>query len=37
MYKTILVPIDVSEDDLTELVISHVNELQKISGASVHF
>lgn len=37
MYKTILVPIDVSEDSLTELVIPHVNALQKLNNASVHF
>ncbi|EKT62306.1 universal stress protein [Providencia burhodogranariea] len=37
MYKTILVPIDVTEDALTELVIPHVNALQKLNNASVHF
>lgn len=37
MYKTILVPIDVTEDALTELVIPHVNSLQKLNNANVHF
>ncbi|SUC46262.1 Universal stress protein F [Providencia stuartii] len=37
MYKTILVPIDVSEDALTDLVIPHVNAIQKLNDAEVHF
>lgn len=37
MYKTILVPIDVSEDALTDLIIPHVNAIQKLNDAEVHF
>ncbi|MDD9341787.1 MAG: universal stress protein [Providencia heimbachae] len=37
MYNTILVPIDVTEDTLTSLLIPHVNSLQKINNATVHF
>ncbi|ELX8378991.1 universal stress protein [Providencia vermicola] len=37
MYKTILVPIDVSEDALTDLVIPHVTAIQKLNNAEVHF
>ncbi|MFZ1874642.1 universal stress protein [Serratia sp. D1N4] len=37
MYKTILVPIDISEDVLTEHALKHVEYLAKMSGAKVHF
>jgi universal stress protein G len=37
MYKTILVPIDIEEDLLTEHALEHVEYLAKISGAKVHF
>ncbi|EMI5492047.1 universal stress protein [Providencia stuartii] len=37
MYKTILVPIDVTEDALTDLVIPHVEAIQKLNNANVHF
>ena len=37
MYKTILVPVDISEDVLTEHALKHVEYLAKMSGAKVHF
>ena len=37
MYKTILVPIDIEEDLLTEHALKNVEYLAKISGAKVHF
>ena len=37
MYNTILVPIDVTEDSLTSMLIPHVNSLQKLNNATVHF
>lgn len=37
MYKTILVPIDVTEDALTDLVVPHVEAIQKLNNADVHF
>lgn len=37
MYKTILVPIDLAEDVLTEHALEHVEYLAKMSGAKVHF
>jgi universal stress protein G len=37
MYKTILVPIDIEEDLLTEHALEHVVYLAKMSGAKVHF
>ena len=37
MYKKILVPIDVLEDELTEKVIPHVECLAKLSNAQVIF
>lgn len=37
MYKTILVPLDVTEDALTDLVIPHVEAIQKLNNANVHF
>ncbi|WP_447885962.1 universal stress protein [Serratia fonticola] len=37
MYKTILVPVDLAEDVLTEHALEHVEYLAKISGAKVHF
>lgn len=37
MYNTILVPIDVTEDALTNLLVPHVNSLQKLNDATVHF
>lgn len=37
MYKTILVPIDIEEDLLTEHALQHVEYLAKMSGAKVHF
>ena len=37
MYKTILVPIDIEEDLLTEHALKHVEYLAKLSGAKVHF
>lgn len=37
MYKTILVPIDIEEDLLTEHALKHVEYLAKMSGAKVHF
>lgn len=37
MYNTILVPIDVTEDALTNMLVPHVNSLQKLNNANVHF
>ncbi|WP_447881274.1 universal stress protein [Serratia fonticola] len=37
MYKTILVPVDLAEDVLTEHALEHVEYLAKMSGAKVHF
>jgi universal stress protein G len=37
MYKTILVPVDLAEDVLTEHALEHVVYLAKLSGAKVHF
>ncbi|BBG58368.1 universal stress protein [Providencia rustigianii] len=37
MYKTILVPIDVTEDALTQMLVPHVNAMQKMNNATVHF
>ncbi|CAI1683293.1 universal stress protein [Serratia fonticola] len=37
MYKTILVPVDLAEDILTEHALEHVEYLAKMSGAKVHF
>ncbi|HHR6406100.1 TPA: universal stress protein [Providencia alcalifaciens] len=37
MYNTILVPIDVTEDSLTEMLVPHVNALQKMHNSTVHF
>lgn len=37
MYKTILVPVDVAEDILTEHALAHVEYLAKMSEAKVHF
>ncbi|MFI8418046.1 universal stress protein [Serratia sp. NPDC078593] len=36
MYKTILVPVDIAEEQLTENAIKHVEYLAKLSGAKVH-
>lgn len=37
MYKTILVPVDISESDLTHQVIPHVEALAKMNDATVYF
>lgn len=37
MYKSILVPIDISEVELTKLVIPHVQQNSAINIAKVHF
>lgn len=37
MYKNILVPIDVTEPELTDIVIPHVELLAKCSESKVHF
>lgn len=37
MYKTILVPIDISENELTQRVIPHVEELAKLTDSYIHF
>lgn len=37
MYKTILVPIDIAEEALTEMVIPHVEILAIMNDANVHF
>ncbi|MDX7987357.1 universal stress protein [Xenorhabdus sp. 12] len=36
MYNTILVPIDISESDLTDNAIKHAEYLARISNAKVH-
>ncbi|AOM39815.1 universal stress protein [Xenorhabdus hominickii] len=36
MYNTILVPIDISEDPLTDNALNHAKYLAKISNAKVH-
>lgn len=37
MNRTILVPIDISDSELTQRVISHVEAEAKIDDAKVHF
>ena len=37
MYKKILVPIDLLEDDLNLIIIQHVEELAKLSNSEIHF
>lgn len=37
MYKTILVPIDISENELIARVIPHVEGLAKLSDSYIHF
>ena len=37
MNRTILVPIDISDSELTQRVISHVEAEAKIDDAEVHF
>ncbi|AOV97101.1 universal stress protein F [Edwardsiella hoshinae] len=37
MYKTILVPIDLSEDNMSRLVIPHVEHFAKQEDAHIHF
>ncbi|WP_226569959.1 universal stress protein UspF [Mangrovibacter yixingensis] len=37
MYRTILVPVDVTEPELTEMVVPHVETLAKLEDAQVHF
>ncbi|SPY78282.1 Universal stress protein F [Providencia rustigianii] len=37
MYKKILVPIDLLEDDLNEKIISHVESLAKLGTPEIHF
>ncbi|AUH00028.1 universal stress protein [Pectobacteriaceae bacterium CE70] len=36
MYKTILVPIDLEEEELTQKALSHAVMLAKIAGATLH-
>lgn len=36
MYKTILVPVDISEDVLTDNALKHAIYLAKISDAKIH-
>ncbi|MDX5627343.1 MULTISPECIES: universal stress protein [unclassified Brenneria] len=36
MYKTILVPVDIEEDELTRNALAHVVTLAKLSDATVH-
>ncbi|RLM17718.1 universal stress protein [Brenneria alni] len=36
MYTTILVPVDIEEDELTRNALIHVVRLAKMSGATVH-
>ncbi|KMW74880.1 universal stress protein [Photorhabdus luminescens subsp. luminescens] len=36
MYKTILVPVDISEDELTDKAIAHAEYLAKLSDANIH-
>jgi len=37
MYNSILVPLDISEDDLTNMVIPYVQEHTALNTAKVHF
>lgn len=37
MYKNILVPIDITEPELTDIVIPHVELLAKLSDSNIHF
>ena len=37
MYKTILVPVDITEPELTQQVIPHVNALARLEDSHVHF
>ena len=37
MYKSILVPVDIEEDILTQNALRHVEYLAKMSDADVHF
>lgn len=37
MYKTILVPIDIAEEELTEMVIPHVKGLANNEDCKIHF
>lgn len=37
MYKNILVPIDITEPKLTNIVIPHVETLAKLSNSNIHF
>ncbi|MCW2474092.1 universal stress protein UspF [Candidatus Symbiopectobacterium sp. NZEC151] len=37
MYKTVLVPIDISENELTQRVVTHVEALAKLHDTYVHF
>lgn len=37
MYKKILVPIDLLEDDLNPQIIKHVEELAKLGSPEIHF
>ncbi|MBG6245290.1 universal stress protein UspF [Candidatus Symbiopectobacterium sp. 'North America'] len=37
MYKTVLVPIDISENELTQRVVAHVEALAKLHDTYVHF
>ncbi|KPD03125.1 universal stress protein [Moellerella wisconsensis] len=37
MYKTILVPIDLLEDDLNPEIIKHVEQLAKLGSPKIHF
>lgn len=36
MYTTILVPVDISEDELTKNALRHAEYLAKTTGASIH-
>ena len=36
MYKTILVPVDISEDELTEKALQHAVYIAKLEGAKIH-
>lgn len=37
MYKNILVPIDITEPELADIVIPHVESLAKLADSNVHF
>ena len=37
MYKSILVPVDIEEDILTQNALRHVEYLAKMADADVHF